>query len=259
MIAGLIALPVLALPAPGHADDVERPASTQPSSSGGNVFFDVSIEGEDAGRIVIQTFDDVASIGVSRFKDLSRGKAGVGYRRSRFDGIFDTHIRVEGATSLSYSAGGDSESFIAGGDSIADLQAEMAFSSRRLHDSSGLVSLLVEEDKERPITEKLVARDGKLVTVSFQAGEAPNGTGFIITRTAAPQLDSTNLVIGRVIQGMDVVEKIAALPFSKPRNDWYDGPFFAAGKAIGDKRATVAEKGFNRPFKRVVVKKCGIV
>eukprot|EP00955_Chlamydomonas_euryale_P095248 364925-Chlamydomonas_euryale.AAC.6 len=32
-----------------------------------------------------------------------------------------------------------------------------------------------------------------------------------------------------------------------------------AGKAMGDKRATVAEKGFNRPFKRVVIKKAGLL
>lgn len=222
-----------------------------------HVFFDVTLEGEDIGRIEIETFDDIAKTGSARFKDLAEGKDGVGYRRSRFDGIFPTHLKVEGATSLSYAAGGDSA--ITGGDSIADLRLEMASSKRLLHDRANLVSLMVEEDKERPITEKLVARDGKLITVALQAGEAPNGTSFTITRTPAPQLDATSLVIGRVVKGMDVIDRIASLPFSKPRDDWYDGPFFAAGKAIGDKRATVAEKGFNRPFKRVVVKKCGIV
>ena len=95
--------------------------------------------------------------------------------------------------------------------------------------------------------------------LQLQAGEAPNGTGFVITRGPAPDLDQTNLVIGRVVQGMDVVEQIALLPFSKPRTEWYDGPFFEAGKAMGDKRAIVAEKGFNRPFKRVIVSKSGVL
>ena len=31
-----------------------------------------------------------------------------------------------------------------------------------------------------------------------------------------------------------------------------------AGKAMGDKRAVVAEKGFNRPFKRVIISKTGL-
>eukprot|EP00955_Chlamydomonas_euryale_P095247 364925-Chlamydomonas_euryale.AAC.5 len=78
----------------------------------------------------------------------------------------------------------------------------------------------------RPITERLIARDGKLVTIQNQAGEAPNGTSFMITRTSAPDLDRTNLVVGRVVEGMDVVEKLAGLPYSKPRTEWYDGPFF---------------------------------
>jgi len=61
------------------------------------------------------------------------------------------------------------------------------------------------------------------------------------------------------VEGMEVVEKIASLPFSKPRVEWYDGPFFEVGKVIGDKRAVVAEKGFNRPFKRVVISSSGIL
>jgi hypothetical protein len=32
-----------------------------------------------------------------------------------------------------------------------------------------------------------------------------------------------------------------------------------AGKAMGDKRAIVAEKGFNRPFKRVIIAKSGLL
>jgi peptidyl-prolyl cis-trans isomerase B (cyclophilin B) len=257
---GLLSLPLSLLSTSGaYAEEIssiDETGSKQGTKAGSKVFFDVTLEGQDIGRIVVETFD-VAPVGSLRFKDLAIGKNGVGYRRSRFDGIFDTHLRVEGAASLSYSATG--ESFIAGGDSIADLQAEMTAPARKLHDSSGLVSLMVEEEKERPITERLVARDGKLVTVQYQAGEAPNATGFMITRSPAPQLDRTNLVIGRVIEGMDIVEQIAALPYSKPREDWYDGPFFAAGKAIGDKRAAVAEKGFNRPFKRVLIKKCGVL
>ena len=253
---GLVSLPLAFLASDAHAEDSD--SSKTPVT--GNIYFDVTLEGEDIGRIIVEPLSNVAPLGVQRFKDLATGATatqGVGYRRSRFDGIFETHIRVEGAASLSYSATG--QSFIAGGDSVADLQAEMASPKRRLHDSGGLVSLMVEEEKERPVTERLVARDGKLMTVQYQAGEAPNGTGFMITRGPAPQLDRLNLVIGRVVEGMDIVERIASLPYSKPREDWYDGPFFAVGKAMGDKRATVAEKGFNRPFKRVVVKQCGIL
>jgi peptidyl-prolyl cis-trans isomerase B (cyclophilin B) len=56
---------------------------------------------------------------------------------------------------------------------------------------------------------------GQLVTLKEQAGEAPNGTSFMITTAAAPELDATNLIVGRVVQGMDVVQALAALPFAK--------------------------------------------
>jgi peptidyl-prolyl cis-trans isomerase B (cyclophilin B) len=43
----------------------------------------------------------------------------------------------------------------------------------------------------------------------------------------------------------------------RPRDDYFDKPFFEFGKMIGDKRAVVAEKGFNRPLKRVLIGNAG--
>ena len=62
--------------------------------------------------------------------------------------------------------------------------------------------------------------------VLLQAGAAPNGTGFMITRASEPFLDEINLIVGRVTEGMDVVETIASQPYSKPRESAYDAPFF---------------------------------
>jgi peptidyl-prolyl cis-trans isomerase B (cyclophilin B) len=57
--------------------------------------------------------------------------------------------------------------------------------------------------------------NGQLVTVQEQAGEAPNGTGFTITTAPAPELDATNLVVGRVVEGMDVVARISQVGLSQ--------------------------------------------
>jgi peptidyl-prolyl cis-trans isomerase B (cyclophilin B) len=55
------------------------------------------------------------------------------------------------------------------------------------------------------------------------------------------------------------VSRIAALPYARrPRDSYYDKPFFEAGKALGDKRATMAEKRFNRPLKRMLVAAGGV-
>lgn len=51
------------------------------------VYLDVKVEGDTIGRIVIDLFDDV-KVASQRFADLAEGKEGVGYRLSKFDGIF---------------------------------------------------------------------------------------------------------------------------------------------------------------------------
>ena len=66
---------------------------------------------------------------------------------------------------------------------------------------------------------KLVAYNGKLIRVEeAQAGESPNGSGFVITTQAAPQLDATNLVVGHVVDGMDIVQQLTKLPTVKSNN-----------------------------------------
>lgn len=60
----------------------------------------------------------------------------------------------------------------------------------------------------------------------------------------------------RVIEGLEVVRKIASLPVNKDNSG---SGFFQMGKLIGDRRAIVAERGFNRPFAKVMVASCGEV
>lgn len=83
----------------------------------------------------------------------------------------------------------------------------------------------------------------------------PNGTAFTITTSPTPELDETNLVVGRVVEGMDVIRSLQALPTVRENKS---SPFFIAAKTFGDKRADVAEKGFGKPFNRVMVSKGGL-
>lgn len=68
------------------------PCDTQPPSHWfkppQRVFLDLKIDGEPAGRLVIELFDDV-KVGSQRFLDLASNVEGVGYRLSKFLGIFD--------------------------------------------------------------------------------------------------------------------------------------------------------------------------
>jgi len=158
----------------------------------------------------------------------------------------------------------------------AALEKEHAAQTRSHLGSEMLVSITVREDPamadaEAP-TGKLVARNGKLEVVPDGPRAAlmplpPSGTAFAITTTSpdAPaesqedqqklrDLDRTNLIVGKIIQGEDVIRRIKGLPFNPPNAD---SLFFKAGKAGGDKRALVAERGFYRPFSKIVVTNAG--
>ncbi|GLI69154.1 hypothetical protein VaNZ11_013722 [Volvox africanus] len=251
----------VASPSPSQQDPEVVPTS-QPSTSGGDgsavargptqVFMDLTINGEPAGRITIELFADVP-VGASRFAELAAGRQGVDYRLTKFNGVLPTYIRNDGLSRLSYSA--TEVSPISSGDSLDTLEAELDRQTRR-HDQPGLVSLIVREREARPVKERLVARDGKFITVLEQAGEAPNGTQFTITTSASPELNQTNLIIGRLVEGDALLSRIAALPVNKPRDG---NPYFQAGKAMGDKRAVTAERAFYRPFQKVVVANSGIL
>lgn len=74
------------------------------------------------------------------------------------------------------------------------------------------------------VREKMVAYNGKLIKVQEVRGKSnANGTGFAITLGPAPLLDDTNLVVGEVVEGLDVLQRVAKLPRVKSASN---SPFF---------------------------------
>lgn len=70
------------------------------------------------------------------------------------------------------------------------------------------VSIIVRDPLKPPPKMKLVARKGKLEIDEEEMGKDPNGTEFVISTKDSPELDSSALVVGRVVGGMDVVDRI---------------------------------------------------
>ena len=125
------------------------------------------------------------------------------------------------------------------------------------HDRANLVSVQVREDPRMPKPEpksKLVSNRGKFERVYEPLPPEPNGTSFSITYAPSADLDVTNVVVGEVLSGFDVLAKIGALP-TVPDNS--NSPFFQVAKSIGDKRALVSEKGFGKPFAKVIITQNG--
>jgi len=208
------------------------------------VSLDMAVDGQPAGQVVLRLFQE-PPVGSQRFLELARRKAG-GYRLSKVDGISDSFVTVTGVLQLNYAGMAE----LPGGETVEQLEAEQTLYTQS-HDRAGLVSLIVKDATPRDVRDKIVAYNGKFIEVQEVRGASnANGTGFAITLGACPLLDQTNLVVGEVVEGLDVVQKIAQLPKVKSSSQ---SPFFKVAKILGDRRADVAARSFGKPFGKVIV------
>ncbi|XP_060205615.1 peptidyl-prolyl cis-trans isomerase CYP26-2, chloroplastic [Lycium barbarum] len=220
-------------------------------------FLEVSVDGEPIGRIVIGLHGESAPVGSARFSNLVSGAAGVSYRRKDFVRIMPNYVQHGGLRSY----GVDAELAKSTGRTMEidnlvnewEKQSEMCQGTKNVARS---VSIIVRDPSKPPPKTKLVARGGKLEIDQEEVGKDVNGTEFTIALKDSPELDTSALVIGRVLEGMDVVERIGQVKTVKENTS---SPYFRAAKLIGDKRAVVAERGFNRPYSKVKITNCGLM
>ncbi|KAI7731321.1 hypothetical protein M8C21_027135, partial [Ambrosia artemisiifolia] len=220
-------------------------------------FLDIAIDGKPVGRIVIGLHGNNAPNGTTKFSDFVSGAAGISYRRKEFVKITPSYIQHGGVRSY----GVDAELAATTGRNFAvdNLVAELESENERCPGTknvAGSVGIIVRDPFKPPPKQKLVARNGKLVIDEEEIGKEPNGTEFVISTKDSPELDASTLVIGKVLEGMEVVEKIGQV---KTVQENTSSPYFRVAKLIGDKRAVVAERGFNRPYSKVIVTNCGIM
>ncbi|XP_010471500.1 PREDICTED: peptidyl-prolyl cis-trans isomerase CYP26-2, chloroplastic-like [Camelina sativa] len=231
-----------------------------PSNCGNRVpttkaFIDVSIDGEPIGRIIIGLYGDDVPAGTARFTSIVSGKAGISYRRKEFVKIMPGYVQHGGIRSY----GVDAERATAAVGTLQNLIEEWERGRRGAicnEIKAGSVGIVVRDPSIPPPKTKLVARNGKLAMEEEVVAVGPNGTEFVITAVDSPELEDSVLVIGKVLEGMGVVEKIREV---KTVRDNTSSPYFRVAKVIGDKRAVVAERGFNRPYSKVLVTNCGLI
>ncbi|XP_071731525.1 peptidyl-prolyl cis-trans isomerase CYP26-2, chloroplastic [Rutidosis leptorrhynchoides] len=220
-------------------------------------FLDISIDGQPIGRVVIGLYGNNVPAGTTKFSDFVSGAAGISYRRKEFIKITPNYVQHGGVRSY----GVDAELAAKTGRNFAveNLVAELERENGRcagIKNVAGTVGIIVRDPFKPPPKQKLVARNGKLVIDEEEIGKEPNGTEFVISTKDSPELDTSTLVIGKVLEGMEVVERIGQV---KTVQDNTSSAYFRVAKLIGDKRAVVAERGFNRPYSKVIVTNCGLM
>nr|XP_034836523.1 peptidyl-prolyl cis-trans isomerase D [Maniola hyperantus] len=147
------------------------------------VFLDISIDGEKAGRIVIELRSDVAPRTAENFRALCTGEKGIG--------VFGKPLHFKGCRFHKAI----SQFMLQGGDIVNN-------------DGTGGESIYGPTFEDENFQ---IIHDAGVVSMANAGRRNTNGSQFCVTTVPCPQLDGTNVAFGRVLAGLGIVSEIQQL------------------------------------------------